>query len=183
MKTPDWKTCTEEELWRYVAWHLNAQGIESVLVGGSVAAIYSQGAYRSGDLDFIISDADRIRIDQILTGLGFCKEGRHFRHPQCKHLFVEFPPGPLAIGNDYRIKPVTVSVEKRKLLILSPTDCVCDRLASYMFFKSRDALEQALMVAAAQPVDLKKIKSWCTAEGGIEQFDEFRSLLKDRKSR
>lgn len=58
MKVPDWSSCTEEELWRYVAWHLKGNDIESILVGGSVAAIYSNGVYRSGDLDFIISDAD-----------------------------------------------------------------------------------------------------------------------------
>lgn len=45
-------SCTEEELWKYVASHLSKKGIDTVLVGGAVAAIYSNGLYRSGDLDF-----------------------------------------------------------------------------------------------------------------------------------
>ncbi|MCP5538014.1 MAG: hypothetical protein H7A51_17495 [Akkermansiaceae bacterium] len=35
MKPPPWKSCTEEELWKYVAFHLEKNGIESVLVGGA----------------------------------------------------------------------------------------------------------------------------------------------------
>ncbi|MEX1113690.1 MAG: hypothetical protein WEB53_00465 [Akkermansiaceae bacterium] len=26
MNQPAWKTCTENELWRYVAWHLEGEG-------------------------------------------------------------------------------------------------------------------------------------------------------------
>ena len=37
MNPPDWPKCTEEELWRYVAWHLEGAGIRSVLVGGAAA--------------------------------------------------------------------------------------------------------------------------------------------------
>ena len=28
MKTPNWKTADEEEIWKYVAWHLAENGIE-----------------------------------------------------------------------------------------------------------------------------------------------------------
>lgn len=53
MKEPNWSTCTEEQLWKYVASHLAKNGIDTILVGGAVVAIYSGGAYRSGDLDFV----------------------------------------------------------------------------------------------------------------------------------
>lgn len=33
-----------------MAWHLEGEGIRSVLVGGAVVAIYTEGLYRSGDL-------------------------------------------------------------------------------------------------------------------------------------
>ena len=49
----DLATCTEAELWRFVASHLEGQGIGVVLVGGAVVAVYTEGAYRSGDLDFV----------------------------------------------------------------------------------------------------------------------------------
>lgn len=180
MNAPDWKCCSEEELWKYVAWHLALVGAESVLVGGSVVAIYSKGAYRSGDLDLIVQDNDSIKVDDVLTQLGFSKIGRHYQHPECPHLFVEFPPGPLAIGANYRIVPDALIHQKRRLLLLSPTDCVCDRLASYIHFKSRDALNQAMLVAQSKPIDWEKVKNWCRKEKGMDQFNELTSLLKDQ---
>lgn len=39
MNEPDWNTCDEETLWKYVAWHLEEAGIETVLVGGAVVSI------------------------------------------------------------------------------------------------------------------------------------------------
>ena len=59
MDPPDWSRCTEEELWRYVGWHLEGAGIRSVLVGGAVVAIYTEGLYRSGDLDLVPDDLAR----------------------------------------------------------------------------------------------------------------------------
>ena len=31
MNPLDWKTCDENELWRYVAWHLEGEGISCVM--------------------------------------------------------------------------------------------------------------------------------------------------------
>lgn len=39
MNPPNWQECTEEGLWKYVAWHLDKAGIRSVLVGGAVVSI------------------------------------------------------------------------------------------------------------------------------------------------
>ncbi len=35
----DLKTCTEKELWQYVAVHLKKHGIDTVLVGGAVVSV------------------------------------------------------------------------------------------------------------------------------------------------
>jgi hypothetical protein len=51
----DFKTCTEEQLWKYVATHLKTKDIDTILVGGAVVSVYSAGAYKSGDLDFILT--------------------------------------------------------------------------------------------------------------------------------
>ena len=40
MNPPDWKRCTAEQLWHYLAWHLENAGIGSVLVGGAAVAIH-----------------------------------------------------------------------------------------------------------------------------------------------
>jgi hypothetical protein len=84
MNETDWQHCTEEELWHYVAWHLEGAGIESVLVGGAVVAIYTEGLYRSGDLDLVPDDAGRTRLAEVLSQLGFApSRSRYFKHPSC----------------------------------------------------------------------------------------------------
>jgi hypothetical protein len=152
----DLATCTEEDLWRYVASHLAREGIETILVGGAVVSIYSEGAYRSGDLDF--------------------------EHPECKHLFVEFPGSPpLGIGSDYTIKPDELTVDSHIIKILSPTDCVKDRLASFIYYKDREGLEQAILVAKRQMIDMKSVQKWCQSEGYPEAYQTFSDKLEPGK--
>jgi len=151
MKPPNWKTCNEEELWRYVAWHLEGEGISSVLVGGAVVSIYSNGAYRSGDLDMIAEDSCRPLLSSALAKIGFEPgKSRYFKHPECDHLYLEFPKGPVEIGEQYPVIPAQVPFEGRMLKLLSPTDCVKDRMASFIHWKSRDAFNQAILVCRTQ---------------------------------
>ena len=103
MKEPEWKTADEEVIWKYVAWHLAENGINTVLVGGAVCAIYSEGAYQS--------------------------------------------------------------------------DCIRDRLASYIYFKVRECLDQAVLVAKKCPFKKAKVKKWCESEGATEVYKEFISKL------
>ena len=180
MKTPDFKSCTEEELWKFVGFHLSKASIESVLVGGAVVAVYSKGAYRSGDLDFVTQKGTNAEIQKVLESLGFEKvRGRHYEHPECKHLIIEFPPGPISIGEDYKIEPEEIKVEGQVIRIFNPTDCIRDRLASYIHFNARECLDQAVLVAKNQPVNLDKIKNWCDTEGATKVFEEF--ILKIKK--
>jgi hypothetical protein len=71
MRAPDYKVCSEEELWKFIGYHLSKAGIESVLVGGAVVAVYSKGAYRSGDLDFVTQKGTNSEIQKVLENLGF----------------------------------------------------------------------------------------------------------------
>ena len=106
MKSPNWKNCTEEELWKYIAFHLVNENIDCVLVGGAVVAIYTKGAHRSGDLDMIVERRSLEEVQTVLAKLGFKKvRSRHYEHSDCQHLIIEFPPGPISIGDDYKIKP------------------------------------------------------------------------------
>lgn len=174
----DLKTCTEEELWKFVAVHLKKHDIDSILVGGAVVSIYSEGAYESGDLDFILTDMFIKNLPAVMKEIGFVKKGgRHFEHPECKHLFVEFPSSFIEIGDDNKIKPDELSIEGTKIKILSPTDCVRDRLAGYMYFQSRENFDQAILVAKKHPVNMEKIRKWCIGEKHLEVFNEFEMSL------
>jgi hypothetical protein len=181
MTEPNWEKCTEEELWEYVASELSANNIDSVLVGGSVVSVYTKGAYRSGDLDMILEGytVKYADIDRILNKIGFYRNGskNFYQHPQCKHIFIEFLPPPLSIGEDYSITPSHRTVEDRKIKILSPTDCIRDRLASYIYFKARECLDQAILVAKSQPHDLELIRKWCENEKALAAYQEFRDRI------
>lgn len=116
---------------------LTQSGITAVLSGGSVVTIYSENEYQSDDLDFI-SPADSHRLLEIMSNLGFRKQGRHFEHPNTYYL-VEFPPSPLMIGEQYvDYQECTVKkVGELDLHILTPTLCVMDRLAGFYHWNDR----------------------------------------------
>lgn len=161
----DLSRCTEEELWRFVGEHLSSRGVEAVLVGGAVVAVYSRGAYRSGDLDFVELRSGPRSIQDVLAEIGFHRQGRHYVHADCAHLFIEFVRGPLGIGDDTSIQPDRLPLGAETLLILSPTDCVRDRLASYIHFDARECLDQAALVARSHAIDWQRVGDWCRAEG------------------
>ncbi len=185
MEEPDWSSCTERELWEYVAIHLSESGIDTVLVGGAVVSYYSQGIYKSGDIDLVFQSYKLTEetIKKVMNQIGFKRQtGRHYRHPKCKHLFVEFISPPVGIGNDYHIKPNELKKGKHIIKLLSPTDCIKDRLASYIYFQSIECLDQALLVAKKHPFDLKEIEAWCKKEG-MQTRDgllEFKKRLKKK---
>ena len=172
-------TCSEKDLWHHVAVHLKKKGIDTILVGGAVVSIYSNGLYHSGDLDFVRVSLFVTKLEETMNEIGFAKHGRHYIHPECKHLIVEFPGGPpLGIGEDNTIVPDEVEVDGTIIKILSPTDCVKDRLASYIHFNAPECLDQAVLVASHHDVNFTSIKKWCKNEGSPESFEDFLQKLK-----
>ena len=145
MRAPNWKTCTEKEFWEYVATHLAKNGIRTILVGGAVVSIYTEGLYRSGDLDLVLESYLVKNLPEKMAEIGFKVErGRHYRHPECPHIFVDFASPPASIGDDSQITAAERKVGGTVIRLYSPTDCVRDRLASYIHFSARDCLEQAV---------------------------------------
>jgi hypothetical protein len=113
-----------------VAGILADAGIRGVLTGGACASLHTRGAYQSADLDFVLqTSATQKQLDAAMRTAGFERQGNQYVHPETE-FFVEFPPGPLAIGADFRIEPVECTVRQRLLLTLSPTDSCRDRLAN-----------------------------------------------------
>ena len=99
----------EAELSAYIQSHLMRAGINVVLSGGSAVTIYSENKYVSKDLDLVnVYATNRKKIKEEMAELGFQEEARYYTHPETK-LFIEFPAGPLAIGEE----PVREIVEKR----------------------------------------------------------------------
>lgn len=179
MKIFSFNTCTIEELWKLVATELAKNNVDVVLVGGAVVSIYTEGAYASGDLDFVLNDYTRKTLNKVLKDLGFIQKGRHYIHPECRHLYLEFASFPVSIGDDVSIVPDEVENEGVRIKLYSPTDSIRDRLASFIHFNAKDCLDQAIMIAKKHPVNLEKIQSWCKKEGGEAAYREFIRKLQE----
>jgi len=158
------------ELAAYISSHLRERGIEVVLSGGSCVMIYSAGKYVSMDLDFIDTRfATQREIKEAMSVIGFIPENRYFKHSETE-LLVEFPSGPPAVGKEPIGSINKMEFSTGVLWILSPTDCVKDRLAAYYHWVDLQSLEQAVLVAQSNPVDMNDIKRWSNAEGMSEAF-------------
>jgi len=155
----------------FVCSHLQDCGIECVLSGGACVSIYTTNRYESFDLDFIENiSTSRKKLKDILEKLGFFEEQRYFKHPDTDY-FVEFPSGPLSVGDEPVRETVTMEFSTGQLRLISPTDCIKDRLACFYHWNDRQCLEQALLVAESVKVDLKEIERWSRNEGKIREFE------------
>jgi hypothetical protein len=168
---------TQGELGAFIQSQLRENGIEVILSGGAAVAIYSNNKYVSKDLDLInIYGVNRRKIRDTMAIIGFYEEGKYFRHPDSQ-FFVEFPPGPLAIGEE----PVKQTVEKKFstgiLKVISPTDCVKDRLAAYYHWSDQQSLAQAILVAQRNKIDINEVRRWSMAEGKLQEFEKIKSKL------
>ncbi len=75
---------------------LRRHGIRGVLTGGACAAVRSQGAYVSRDVDFVVpAETPLESVDQAMSTVGFLRESNRYVHSESP-FFVEFPAGPLA---------------------------------------------------------------------------------------
>ena len=155
--------------------HLAGAGIDAVLSGGSAVSIYADNEYESSDLDFVTFAALE-QIEPVMLELGFHRDGRHFTHPDCDYL-VEFPPAPVMIGRLHVDRWTELQTPAGRLRILTPTQCVMDRLAAFYHWSDRQCLDQALMVACHHKVDLAAIERWSAAEGQPRKFQEFKEAL------
>ena len=168
------------ELAAFVCSHLKQNGIEVVLSGGACVAVHAQGQYVSQDLDFIENLAtSRRKLRKVLGEIGFEEKGRYFRHADTE-FFLEFPAGPLAIGDEPPRELVILRFATGELTALSPTDCIKDRLAAYFHWNDRECLEQALLVARSTTIDLSEIERWSFREGHEAKFHHFRDRLGPR---
>ena len=174
---------TREQLGGLVCETLFAHGMDAVLSGGSCVSIWSNNAYVSDDLDMIIRGmATRSRIARALADLGFTPDksgSRYFTHPDIK-LSLEFPSGPLMVGDEHVTDVETISTDHGTLKLLTPTDCVKDRMAGYLHWGDEQSFQQAVHVAKNQPVDWDSIAKWFAAEGYPGAFRRFRKAVDEK---
>jgi len=172
------KEMTVGEFGAFVQSHLRISGIEVVLSGGATVSIYSSNKYVSHDLDLInMFSAKRKDIRRSMIELGFSEVGRYFKHPDSQFL-IEFPPGPLTVGKEPVKQIGEMEFTTGILKIISPTDCVKDRLAAYYHWGDQQSLVQAILVCKDHEIDSDEIQRWSQVEGKLEEFEIVKKKIK-----
>ncbi len=172
---------TQAELAAYVQSHLRNKKINVTLSGGAAVSIYTINKYVSADI-YLVEDSyvDRSKIKTAMEEIGFQEKNRYFIHPGTQHI-VEFPSGPLSVGGE-PIKHINeIRYSTGILRVISPTDCVKDRLAAYYFWDDQQSLAQAILVAMHNRINISEIKRWSQAEGKAERFKIFLKRYNDEK--
>jgi hypothetical protein len=120
-----------------------------ILVGGAVVELLTEGAYTTGDLDFVgsVTAGAAARLGEA----GFERKGRHWVHPEGE-LFVEFPAGSL----DPAEGSVTLEVAGQRLLVLAPEAVIVDRLAAWLHWGSSTDAVNAFLVYRATLAQLDR---------------------------
>lgn len=174
------KAMTPGELAAFIQSRLRTKGIEVVLSGGMSVEIYSSNRYTSRDLDFIPTFfGKRAVIKAEMEAMGFHEAGRSFEHPDTR-LSVEFPPGPLSVGEEPVKELREIKYSTGVLTLISPTDCVKDRLTWYYHYRDQQCLEQAIMVSQRHNVNLREVRRWSEHEGRLREFESIQSKLRRR---
>ena len=178
----DWKHIDIKDLAAIVSEKLREKNIDSLIVGGACVSIYTDNKYLSHDIDFI-SHATLKQLTSSLSELGFSKQqSRHFMRNDCP-FFIEFVSPPAAVGNDPIRSKNEMTTKIGSIILLTPTDCVKDRLAAFFYWNDPQAFEQARMVAHSQKINMSEIKRWTLREGHPDKYKLFYDSLKPVKSK
>ena len=99
------------------------------LVGGGAVELYTGGAYRTGDLNFVgvVTAAVAKRMGEA----GFERRGRHWIHERHR-LFLEFPDDALDRANVV----ATIRVGTTSVVVIGLEELIVDRLAAWQFWRS-----------------------------------------------
>ena len=149
-------------------------GHPAVLVGGAATAIYTDGAFMSGDFDIVVG-ADETFAD-LMKQFGFVKEDRlgflhvGYYHPAHPEYGFQQVTGPLFDGraDQTRLHRFRVSITST-LELLAIEDLIADRLAQHAIASPSDVsrLDQAIrLVELADHLDVPYLARRVGEEGG-----------------
>lgn len=172
---------TMPELASYVCTKLEEKNIHVVLSGGSCVEIYSKGDYTSYDIDLVNRYNEAFfKIKTIMEDLGFQEEGKYFIYPNT-NFFIEFPSGPLGVGDAPVIKVDEIGTKFGTLKLLTATDCIKDRLAAYYHWDDEQSLTQAIWVAQQNKINFDELKKWSKIEKSMDKYNNFLNELNKKE--
>ncbi|RAP33659.1 hypothetical protein DID80_07920 [Candidatus Marinamargulisbacteria bacterium SCGC AAA071-K20] len=172
------KNYSIKELATLIGTTFNENGLDAVLVGGACVSIYSSNKFMSFDLD-LVSNAPIKDIEIVLKKINFYKEGKYFRHSDSE-FFIDIVSPPVAIGEELITTFNKVKTKLGEINLLTPLDCVKDRLAAFYHWDDNQSLIQAQSIfnKLLTKTDLKTIETWSKSENHLKKFEDFKKDLK-----
>ncbi|WP_027717975.1 hypothetical protein [Desulfovirgula thermocuniculi] len=119
---------------------LEPYGLRPVVVGGLAVEIYTRGHYTTCDIDLVVSCRDV--AGQIISQLGFIKEGRHWYHEKL-HVSIEMPGDRLEDADEEKVIKLHLP-SGRHLYVIGIEDIILDRLRACVYWKSSSDCEWGL---------------------------------------
>jgi len=157
---------------------MDEEGYDPVLTGRSCAAIYAGSSIHPKTLDFVARDFTIEEVAKTMAGVGFLDSGhRTFSNKYCPYE-VLLMPYPVRVGDDVVSDAKVMRTAKGSLKLLTPTDCVRQRLSMFYRWNDRDALDDALKVASKHEIDMELLRRWSDWEWANDHYEEFLELLK-----
>jgi len=156
---------TLEDTAAYICTKLKENGIDVVLSGGSCMEIYTHKNFSSYDIDFIANPSYTAKkISEVMLSIGFNKvDGRYYKYENNPN-YIEFPTGPVSLGNEFPKKFDELKTLVGTLVLLTPTDCIKDRLCAYVYHGGNECFHQAMAVAHLNEIDINNLKKWAKNE-------------------
>ncbi len=150
-----------------------------VLVGGGAVELYSGGAYRTGDLDFVGNLGEE--GERQLEAVGFRRRGRHWIHEE-HQIFLEFPSAQLDEGE----RAGVIEVGEYSVVVIGLEELIVDRLAAWQFWSSEIDAVNALRLrqgsaADLDPARLREIAGASGVASALDALDQFTDRLGDRE--
>ena len=172
-----------EELGAVVCETLANHKIDAVLSGGSCVSVWTDNKYSSNDMDMITTTlTSQHQLSAALESIGFIRsgKGRYYVHPDTE-LALEFPSGPLMVGDEQITEDRIHNLQTKTgtLRLLSPTDCVKDRLAAFYHWGDKQSWEQAISVARRHKPDWAGLQRWHHTEGVESSYADFRAAVEN----
>ena len=151
-----------------IAEEFRKRGISSVLVGGAAVAFYTMEGYVTKDIDMILAGDTKTDIEEVMIILGFKRTStyRHFEHELYKFV-VEFPPGPVQVGNKVIEKVNEIDLGRRKVKIISIEDIIMDRIIAGVEWRDENSIAQAKLLWQfnQSEIDTTYLKEFAKKEG------------------
>ncbi len=149
--------------------NLKKYNLQPVIVGGFALEFYTTGGYNTGDIDLVFSDGQL--LNEILSGWGFKKEGRHWIHEELD-VFIEAPGSTLT--------PEEKTVDGLAVYLIGVEDLIIDRLNAYVHWQSKDDgyWTKELMIIHQKKIDWKYLQKKSKEEQTLPALQKLRKQFK-----